>query len=183
MPNTSINFRSVILTILCLSAPSLKAGVASAAQPMERVAQLEREGKPYLALKTCAQALSGQAKPASLRQQLKGKAIGLGAGLNPGPVVPLAVKFLMDRGYKKISEGSFQDAVELYEQASCAAPWWAEPYYSLGLLFEHLTDQKGNRYADRAIENLALFQKAAGKSDSRVKDVENRIERLRKLRE
>ena len=90
---------------------------------------------------------------------LREKIIKLVQHLKPAPAVPEEANRRMTRGtlaFKEAkSEADFQEAATEYQQATLAAPWFADAYYNLGV-----AQNKANDFA-AAAQSLKLYLLAA----------------------
>jgi tetratricopeptide (TPR) repeat protein len=90
---------------------------------------------------------------------LREKIIKLAQALKPLPALPQEANRRMARGmvaFKEAkSEADFKDAVTEFQQATLAAPWYADAYYNLGI-----AQNKANDFA-AAARSLKLYLVAA----------------------
>ena len=87
---------------------------------------------------------------------LREKIIKLAQTVKPAPAVPDEVQRRMARGRAAFmgakSAADYQDAVNEFEQATLAAPWYGDAYYNLGV-----AQDKAEQY-DAALRSLKLAQ-------------------------
>ncbi len=88
--------------------------------------------------------------------------IKLAQDISPPPAIPEEARSLMREGISalKYAKGisGYAKAEKKLEEASKLAPWWADPYFNLGLVNEEFWE------FDDAIENLELYLIAAPNS-------------------
>ncbi len=101
-----------------------------------------------------------------LDESLRKNIIGLMPSVIPPPVLPEESHRLMTEGKVAFRMGDYDEAEEKLRKASNLAPWWADAYYNLGLVF------KKNRNLDDAVKcfNLYLLAAPGAKDAASVKE-------------
>lgn len=127
--------------------------------------------KPREQLKQYIAELQSKPDDGALREKI----IELARTIKPKPAVPEEARRHMSRG-----KAAFEDAKEAkdlaaaiteFKEASIAAPWWSDAYFTLGLAQEKAKDYAG------AKQSLSLYLLAAPDA-SDAKDVKSRIYEL-----
>lgn len=143
----------------------------------------EKLGMYHLAVSAYSNYLFTQ-PAATDRMKVKKKVIQLSKVMRPGPAIPIKAVELLGDGQKAVKERQYLKAIAIYEAAQSLAPWWKEPYYSTGLVFEFLGYQNNfEHYSHGALQNFNLFLDAAGKDDPRIADVKKRVKEIEDIRE
>lgn len=142
----------------------------------------EKLGMGHVALAGYSHYLLNGSAETGDRVAVKRRAVQLAKSLTTGSPLPRdALKFL-DQASKAITARDYFRAVYFYELAESFAPWWPEPYYSEGLVFEYMAYQNDFvSYASTAVQNFELFLEAVSPNDKRVPDVQSRVGQLKKI--
>ena len=141
---------------------------------------LEKLGQPYSAVQAYTRYLGTGAERPDERTAIKRKTIDLARGLKPAPKIPPPIVKIMRVAKEQAAKGRWREALYSYEQAQVLAPWWGEPYYSAGLVYELLAYREDFRHEAAAARNFSLFLYASPK-DKRRPDVEARVDKLERL--
>ena len=148
-----------------------------------RALALEKLGMRYAALSAYSDYLLKHASKATDRQTLKAKMIKIARSLDPPPPVSVKALRVMEEGRKAVKAREYFAGIYHYEAVQSLAPWWPEPYYSQGLVSEHLAYQNNTHYFTPAIQNFNLFLEAADPKDPRIAEVKKRIQDMQKIEE
>lgn len=118
------------------------------------------------------------------RSSVKKKVINLSKIMRPVPAIPKKALEVLEQGNKAVEGRQYLQAIAYYEAVQSLAPWWSEPYYSSGLVYEFMAYQNNfEHYSTGAVINFNMFLEATGKDDSRVKDVKKRVEEIKDIKE
>ena len=140
----------------------------------------EKLGMMYLAVSGYSEYLVNHPE-AEDRLAVTRKVVQLAKGLSPRPLLPAGAATLLEEGRKAVASGNYPEALRSYERAQSFAPWWPEPFYSAGLVLEHLGYQNNVTYFTPATQQFALFLEAADPKEARVAEVRQKIEAMRKI--
>jgi len=140
----------------------------------------EKLGMMYLAVSGYSEYLVNHPE-AEDRLAVTRKVVQLAKGLSPRPLLPAGAATLLEEGRKAVASGNYPEALRSYEKAQSFAPWWPEPFYSAGLVLEHLGYQNNVTYFTPAAQQFALFLEAADPKEARVAEVRQKIEAMRKI--
>ncbi len=143
------------LLVFCLCT---QLAVAAAAEEDEALGQAaEQAGKLREALAHYTSALSSASGEADTR--LRERIIQLVTTLDPRPAIPDQAMRSLARAQAAIemakTNADFEDAASRLQDALRLAPWWADAYFNLGIVYE-----KVGRFAD-AVKSLKWYLRAA----------------------
>jgi len=112
------------------------------------------------------------------------KVARLARGLKPGPPLPMEATELFEKGRAEAAAGRYALAGAAFMAAQAVAPWWPEPYRAAGLVRELLALQGMGGFSVHCDAALSEFQSFLDISprDSRTRDIESRMGRLRSIR-
>lgn len=131
--------------------------------------QAEEAGKLREALTHYVAALQSTPQGSDADRQLREKIINLVQKIQPPPAIPEEARRHMAEGIAamKIARdvSGYKEAEKQFEKARTAAPWWADPYFNIGVIKEKTWKLHYGFDAERgykaAVENLNLYLLAA----------------------